>query len=421
MRKPAPRRPGSAPAKPVLAGLTALVLAGHWFALGGELPNWWGKNSAPSDQTALADASTSPAATQPAGLPPPPAPEELPARVAISTVRWIVPAPPPPPPAPPPPPPKKPPKKPKPPPQPPEPPEPEPETAVEALLDAAPAYELPSDPIPGLDTPPPSELSEQDSEAAEAPAQPPSPAVSAVEKAAPAALDTTHASTGTASPLPPAQLPPSARLRYDVAGQAKGFSYSASGQLDWNQDGSTYEARMEVSAFLVGSIVQTSTGRVSATGLAPDRFIDKRRKEKTTEFDRAAKRIRYNSNARVDPLLAGTQDRISISLQLAGLLNANPQYVEGQVLSLPVSGSSSTEPWLFAIGPETTLDLPAGPLLTRLLTRQPRREGDTKVQIWLAPTLENLPVRIRLSESNGDFIDQRLEEMPAMSSSTPSS
>ena len=422
MTTPAPRRTGSAPAKPVLAGLTALVLAGHWFALGGQLPNWWGKNSAPTDPTALTDASTSAATTPATGLPPPPAPQEMPAPVAISTVRWIVPAPPPPPPAPPPPP-KKVQKKPKPPPPPPEPPEPEPDTeaAAEALMDAAPAYELPSDPTPVLDPPAPAEVSEPDRAATEQPAQPPGPAASDLAKPAPAALDAPPGSTGTAAPLPPAQLPPSARLRYDVAGQAKGFSYSASGQLDWSQDGSTYEARMEVSAFLVGSIVQTSTGRVSATGLAPDRFSDKRRKEKTTEFDRAAKRIRYNSNARVDPLLAGTQDRTSVSLQLGGLLKANPQYTEGQTLSLPVSGSSSTDTWHFDIGPETTLDLPAGPLLTRLLTRQPRREGDTKVQIWLAPTLENLPVRIRLSESNGDFIDQRLEEMPALSANTPAS
>lgn len=420
MTTPAPRRTGSAPAKPVLAGLTALVLAGHWFTLGGQLPSWWGKNSAPTDPAALADTATPASAAPAAGLPPPPAPQELPAPVAITTVRWIVPAPPPPPPAPPPPPPpKKVQKKPKPPP--PEPPEPDTEADAEALMDAAPAYELPSDPTPVLDTPAPAEVGEPGSVATDEPAPPPDPAASDLAKAAPTALDAASGGTGAASSLPPAQLPPSARLRYDVAAKVKGFAFSAGGQLDWFEDGARYEARLEVSAFLLGSIIQTSTGRVSATGLAPDRFSDKRRNEKSAEFDRTNQRIRYSSNAKVDTLLTGAQDQVSISLQLAGLLNANPQYAEGQTLSLPVSGASSTETWRFDIGPETTLDLPAGPMLTRVLTRQPRSGRDKKVQIWLAPTLENLPVRIRISESNGDFIDQSLEEMPALSASTPAS
>ena len=420
MSKHGPRRIlGPAPAKPVLAGLTALVLAGHWFALGGQLPSWWGgKSTSPAEQAPLPGADA-PATTT--GLPPPPAAQTMPLRVATSTVRWIVPAPPPPPPAPPPPPPPPPPKKvvKKPPPPPPEPPEPDDSVAVEAQMAVAPSYEMPAESMADLEVLVPIETG---SETTAEPADPQGrPADSEITPAPPAVGATDGGAAPAAAPLPPAQLPPSARLRYDVAGQIKGFNYSASGRLDWFQDGSTYEATLEVSAFLLGSIVQTSTGRLSTTGLAPDRFIDKRRKEKSAEFDHQSQRIRYSSNAKVDTLLAGAQDQVSISLQLGGLLNANPQYTEGQTLSLPVSGASSSETWRFDIGPETTLDLPAGPMLTRLLTRQARRKGDKTVQIWLAPTLENLPVRIRISESNGDFIDQLLEEMPSLSAGTPTS
>ena len=41
------------------------------------------------------------------------------------------------------------------------------------------------------------------------------------------------------------------------------------------------------------------------------------------------------------------------------------------------------------------------------LTRNPRREYDQKVEIWLAPALAYLPARIRMTQANGDFVDQQ--------------
>ena len=413
-----PVRWGSAPAKSVLLGLTGLVLVGHWLALGGPLPTWWGPSptSADADPSSMDPSAPLKVAT---GLPPPPAPEALPAPVTSSTVRWIVPKPPPPPAVPPAPPPRMPVKKKAPPPS--EVPDP---GALEALIADTPAFEVPEEPMQGLEALAPTET-DTPSEPATSPPDPTAPSTTpnvAIAKAAPTTSGVpVGESPAAAAPLPSVQLPPNARLRYDVAAKVKGFSFAAGGQLNWSADGNRYEARLEVSAFLVGSIVQTSTGSVSPTGLAPDRFSDKRRSEKSADFDRTAQRIRFSSNGREDPLLAGTQDQVSISLQLGGLLNANPQYTEGQVLSLPVSSTSSTETWRFDIGPETTVDLPAGPIVARLLTRQPRRSGDKKVQIWLAPALQNLPVRIRISESNGDFLDQSLEEMPVLAASLPPS
>ena len=413
-----PVRWGSAPAKSVLLGLTGLVLVGHWLALGGPLPTWWGPSptSSDADPSSMDPSAPLKVAT---GLPPPPAPEALPAPVASSTVRWIVPKPPPPPAVPPAPPPRMPVKK-----KAPSPTEAYDPGALEALIADTPAFEVPEEPMQGLEALAPTEMNTPSDPVTTLPdpAAPSTPTAETIAKAAPAISGVPLGeSPAAAAPLPPVQLPPNARLRYDVAAKVKGFSFTAGGQLNWSAEGSRYEARLEVSAFLLGSIVQTSTGSVSPTGLAPDRFSDKRRNEKSADFDRSAQRIRFSSNGRVDPLLAGTQDQVSISLQLGGLLNANPQYTEGQVLSLPVSSTSSTETWRFDIGPETTVDLPAGPVVARLLTRQPRRSGDKKVQIWLAPALQNLPVRIRISESNGDFLDQSLEEMPVLAAALPPS
>ena len=55
-----------------------------------------------------------------------------------------------------------------------------------------------------------------------------------------------------------------------------------------------------------------------------------------------------------------------------------------------------------------TIALPKGDVLALHLRRLPRKEFDTTVDVWLAPTLGHLPVRMRLLEANGNVADQRL-------------
>ena len=53
----------------------------------------------------------------------------------------------------------------------------------------------------------------------------------------------------------------------------------------------------------------------------------------------------------------------------------------------------------------STLELPVGALPTLRLERLPRHNGDQKAELWLSPALGYLPVRIRLTQGNGDFAD----------------
>jgi len=34
------------------------------------------------------------------------------------------------------------------------------------------------------------------------------------------------------------------------------------------------------------------------------------------------------------------------------------------------------------------------------------------VEVWLAPSMKHLPVRLRISQANGDVADQRLARLP---------
>lgn len=203
-------------------------------------------------------------------------------------------------------------------------------------------------------------------------------------------------------------IPASARLKYDIKGEIKGFPYHVNGDLLWVQDGKTYDARMEISHFLLGSRVQTSTGQLTAHGLEPTRFGDKVKSEVAAHFDREKNKVTFSANTPDAPLLPGAQDQLSIFMQLGAMLGAEPlRFPQGTTLPVQAIGPRSAEAWVFTVGASEKLVLPGGELNAVRLWRDPLGTYDPKVEIWLAPEVGYLPVRIRLTQANGDVVDQQ--------------
>ncbi|MDB5945431.1 MAG: hypothetical protein JWQ33_457 [Ramlibacter sp.] len=250
---------------------------------------------------------------------------------------------------------------------------------------------------------------------------PPPAALAAVLAAAPAASEpaTPIADAGpapepaaaTAAPVPPVTsfaIPRSVRLRYDVTGLSRGQTWNVGGQLVWRQDGSDYEATLEYRAPLLPSHSQQSSGRITAEGLAPLRFSDKGRSEQATHFERDSGTLIFSSNAPQQPLLPGAQDRLSVFLQLASMLAAEPaKFPAGTGISVVTAGTRDAEPWLFTVDGDEMLVLPGGTVPTRKLIRVPAREYDVRVELWLGIGMDYVPVRIRLTQSNGDYVDEQ--------------
>lgn len=400
--------PSGAPRWPVLLSLSGAVLAAHLWLLAGDLPLGTGNRPDGTPSTPSAHGADTAAPTTTPGTVAGPAPFRVPA-VTVSAVRWIPPAPA----------------------------AAAPTASASTAARSAPTAERRAAAAPerpklrdeiAIATPQPVEEEPADDPAtaapaaepppAESPAAPPTPPpVAEAEPATELAAATALAAVRPATSPPPAHVPGSVELLYDISGQAKSLRYSADARLRWQVDGSRYEAELEISAFLVGSRVQTSRGRLGAAGLEPERFGDRRRStEKAAHFDNASQRIRFSSNAPDAPLRPGAQDRLSVFLQLAGLLNARPEaYADGAHLSLQVAGTGSAEEWRFHIGPLQDVQLPAGQVSARKLTREPRHEHDSRIEIWLAPALQHLPVRIRVTEADGGQADQRLRQLPTLS------
>ena len=242
-------------------------------------------------------------------------------------------------------------------------------------------------------------------------------AAAAMPSTKPLDADTnTNTNTSTQAPAtqPPAKavhkfaVPPPARLKYEVKGEVKGFPYHVNGDLQWTQDGKTYNARMEISHFLLGSRIQTSTGQLGAHGLEPIRFGDKVRSEVAAHFNYEGSKITFSANTPDVPMLPGAQDQLSVLMQAASMVGGEPrQFTPGSTLSFQAVGPRSAENWVFTVGVSEKLTLPGGELNALRLWRDPNGEYDSRLEIWLAPDLGYLPVRIRLTQANGDFVDQQ--------------
>jgi hypothetical protein len=247
---------------------------------------------------------------------------------------------------------------------------------------------------------------------------PPRPRAAAAPKAAPIPLAAPEpqpaelvpvATPPPAGPaLQPAQAPPPIRLKYELTATYRGVPLQGEGALTWRHDGSSYELQLEARSPLLGSRRQRSEGRITPHGLEPLHFWDKSRSEQAAHFDRERDRITFSNNQPDAPLAAGAQDRLSVLLQLAALVAAQPaRYPPGTDVAIPTASVREAETWTFSVEREEDLALPGGTIRALKLQRLPRREYDQKVELWLAPRLDYAPVRIRLTSPNGDTVDQR--------------
>lgn len=255
-------------------------------------------------------------------------------------------------------------------------------------------------------TPPPA-LASQEMEDSPGALPSPPPVAPLAEPSAQAPLPSAAARPprDVAAPVDATHLPASMRLKYTV--QSNKFPFSLNSELLWQHTGELYEARLEFSAFGQAR-VQTSRGELTPQGLAPMRFSDKFRSELAAHFNRAQGKVTFSANTPDAPLLTGAQDRLSILVQLATMVASAPErYPQATTITIQTIGPRDADTWLFTVVGEETLTLPGGKQAALKLVRNPRQAFDQRVELWLAPALDYLPARIRITEANGDYVDQQ--------------
>jgi hypothetical protein len=236
-----------------------------------------------------------------------------------------------------------------------------------------------------------------------------SPLPQAKTPEAPASEAQTQVATTVMPLIPLGALPPSSLLNYRLTGASKGLTYHATGELRWQFNDTAYATSLSVRAFLLGTRHWRSVGLVNATGLAPTRFSDSWRNERATHFDRDNKRVVFSSNAPVAVLEPGAQDQVSLYVQLAAAMAGEPQrFQPGTRLQIQTATVRDAQPWLLTMEAGETLKLDTQTLQTAKWVCQPRNRFDAKVEFWMAEKYGWMPVRIRITQVSGDFIDMVL-------------
>lgn len=212
--------------------------------------------------------------------------------------------------------------------------------------------------------------------------------------------------------LRPAQVraatdwPPSLALDYAIEGRRSGIALSAIGALLWQRSAQHYVAHLSSSAWLIFKRQQISRGRLGAGQLQPHRFEDHRRRIEFADFDPQRGLARYSNGSQLDWPTAG-QDRVSMFFSL-GAWARQAHTLGERTLSMPISDGNDWQTWSFTLMGEEPINTPSGVWPSVRVQRSDGGQRGQQTVLWLALNLSLLPVRLHITEANGDVLDQRL-------------
>ncbi len=156
-------------------------------------------------------------------------------------------------------------------------------------------------------------------------------------------------------------------------------------------------------------IIQTSQGRITANGLEPESYWEQRgqKADRTfrAEFDYINKTLTYGrvEDSTTVPLPPGTQDQLSFIYQF-GLKAPLSGTVHFSMTTGRKLGSYASE----VVG-EEMINSGLGELRTQHLRKVRDDPKDDQIEIWLAIDHQYLPVKVRITNSDGDVLEQVVE------------
>ncbi|MCM2326510.1 MAG: DUF3108 domain-containing protein [Lysobacter sp.] len=237
----------------------------------------------------------------------------------------------------------------------------------------------------------------------------------AIEEAALAPLEADAALPPEGEPLPemvalaqpsvpaaPAELP---RFDRDAFPAEVSIAYSLTSafadgvaEYTWKRDGDRYEITGFAEAvgfftlFLEGQINQSTSGHVTAEGLRPDRFTERRgtTPEEGLSFDWDARQVEFRrgDDLRTAPLADATVDWLSMIFQLAHM----PP--KGDTMDLRVYTQRRLYQYRLQVVGFEDLELPFGNART-LHLRHAGQKPEEVVDVWLGVDQHYLPVKLR--------------------------
>lgn len=209
-----------------------------------------------------------------------------------------------------------------------------------------------------------------------------------------------------------ASWPGDTRLTYQLGGYFRGELHGDA-RVQWQRQDDQYQARVEIDLTLLASLTLTSQGEVTPRGLVPRVYEELRRGGPRTA------RLRDDTitlnDGRILPRPDGVQDTASQFVELSHRFATGQDALEvGRSVSLWMARPGGLDLWTYDIVEREILQTPTlGPVEAFRLKPRPTEKprGNITAEIWFAPSLQYLPVRIRVNMGESTFVDLLVEKI----------
>ena len=208
-------------------------------------------------------------------------------------------------------------------------------------------------------------------------------------------------------PSPAPTWPADTLLSYRLGGNYRG-ELTGDARVQWQRDGARYQVRVNLDIGWFVSLVMTSQGEVTPAGLAPAAYVESLRKRRRAVVlgDQV---VTLTEGARV-PRPEGVQDTASQFVELAWRFQTGRAVLEvGRSVTFWMARPGGVDRWTYHVVGEETLYLPRlGPVQAFHLKPGPisNPRGSINAEMWFAPSLQYLPVRIRISLGSDHISEQ---------------
>jgi hypothetical protein len=164
-----------------------------------------------------------------------------------------------------------------------------------------------------------------------------------------------------------------------------------------------------------------SEGRIVEDGLAPDRY-----EEETKVVTRDDRRVSMVFAPDSVTMGNGQQVRLPGAGHRQPVRPVHPMFGSqpdrlrvGNTFEFPLALPRSTNVWVYDVAEEEVLHTAIGPLNTFHLKprRTVRRPGEWVVEMWFAPELRFLPVRLRIEQDTNTYLELLIARKPEVSGS----
>lgn len=271
---------------------------------------------------------------------------------------------------------------------------------------AAVAPSVPVEPTPtAVQTAPP----EPTASTEPAPGLPLPAAAVAAAGPAPAALSA-NASTPAADPL--AGWPSDTRLSYGLTGWFRG-ELQGNARVLWQRESDRYQVRVDIDISTFISLSMTSQGQVTSQGLRPAAYEEARR-GRTRALRMGDADVTLEDGRRL-ARPAGLQDTASQFVNLAYRFANQLQALQtGGQVSFWMARPGAVDLWTYDVVEEVMLQTPKlGAVPAFHLKPRPiaNPRGNITAEMWFAPGLQYLPVRIRINQGSDVHLDLLVEKI----------